>query len=1185
MNGDAAVSALGRHGSHLSMSSLPLRKMSGISGNSGPGSLASQPSTVEGPTMSVPCSQGLQVCFGFARFVSGPCKSTGRAIRPFALTQAPSCPSLGRINQMLYSNMLEHQSTALLTEYSKQQASGLPMELRMEFTLINMMKRIEDTHRHEVTILEDLQPCSLLIVLVLLLHSYGWLNPNDIDTQQFAKRKWHDSLYQKDHENMCVFMLSVCRMRSISFLFVFLTLTPTHYDSLLEDLYRETLKAHATDAEMIAIAAEELSTLINTNMEKRIEEKRQLFKTGFRVLTALQEELYCMDEAVLTARKTYEASIKEYQTLCKKKAKKKVADKEASKLRSLESKAKLARYEYLLELAAANEAYRVFRDEQFPEVADTLATKTLEWLQTFIKSCCNILAQPAEQALDLKIEQQHRADLLSAEFERRTFLHRCRREFPGRQLFEVNLVPGDEERVIRVDTQATKLTLGQLRNLLQHTVDNKRAELATKEEQIESLLSLYYHYTKAGAVLDKGENQARTMRQKMEKIYSEIEVIGRQQAQIKAKIDYITETGVDGFQDDSASDSQSVATTAVIDITEAQEREAERRRRQVAGDSSDSLLAARRQAQQAADNFARTVGEGGDNLSQWGGASEAESTPKPRKSLGLFRRRRQTQEVQLGRGMPDGILLDDSVQEDDELPPPPPMTFPKSVSQSNLNMAPEPGHMAAMMQAATHPVPAAPSPLAMAGSAAAPPPPPPAPAPSLQEMQSHHRVSQTVTSSAAAEVHSLSPGGIDDHVDPMATFAIPPPPNGFASAPVTPSPSGPSPEVAMEAEVEPSSEEEEEEEPAPNSLAAQLRKRSKALNHSPKPVISTIVPTGSVVSSGDASTPVSAAPAPAPAAPTPAAPIPTGNSLMDQLRARQQAMKPVAAAPPPAPMPTLASQPTPTLAPAPAATTKAAPAPPTTASAAVPAVAPKSPKPAPPPPTAAKPSLRPAVPPPPPAARAPAPALAPPQPMPEALLLPMCRALYPYSPMQPDDLALTEREMLYFLVERDDGWANGMNLHGQVGFFPSSYVEHMDTRDISSWTPARVCTISLAVGDQLGLSLGAGRPVQIDMVIPGSPAARAQLRAGDMILEINKRPCAMKSVVDITGLLTDPGQDVGGVRSVTLTVINRNDVISDAQRLNALRYAFSPLDEPGGMVAQTPSHGLCLFAENDSRSG
>ena len=43
--------------------------------------------------------------------------------------------------------------------------------------------------------------------------------------------------------------------------------------------------------------------------------------------------------------------------------------------------------------------------------------------------------------------------------------------------------------------------------------------------------------------------------------------------------------------------------------------------------------------------------------------------------------------------------------------------------------------------------------------------------------------------------------------------------------------------------------------------------------------------------------------------------------------------------------------------------------------------------------------------------------------MPLPVTMPMCRALYDYQQTQPDDLTINSREILYFLIERDDGWA------------------------------------------------------------------------------------------------------------------------------------------------------------------
>ena len=58
--------------------------------------------------------------------------------------------------------------------------------------------------------------------------------------------------------------------------------------------------------------------------------------------------------------------------------KKAPSPKDVSKAKSLEGKAKFARYEYLLELSAANAQYRKFRDEQIPEVYDVRGGGSLD---------------------------------------------------------------------------------------------------------------------------------------------------------------------------------------------------------------------------------------------------------------------------------------------------------------------------------------------------------------------------------------------------------------------------------------------------------------------------------------------------------------------------------------------------------------------------------------------------------------------------------------------------------------------------------------------------------------------------------------------------------------------------------------------------------------------------------------
>ena len=70
------------------------------------------------------------------------------------------------------------------------------------------------------------------------------------------------------------------------------------------------------------------------------------------------------------------------------------------------------------------------------------------------------------------------ASLLSPEFERRTFLHNARAEFPGRQLFERERGATDESKsahasqvnhALTVDSPSARHTLFKTRELLVHT--------------------------------------------------------------------------------------------------------------------------------------------------------------------------------------------------------------------------------------------------------------------------------------------------------------------------------------------------------------------------------------------------------------------------------------------------------------------------------------------------------------------------------------------------------------------------------------------------------------------------------------------------------------------------------------------------------------------------------------------
>lgn len=52
-------------------------------------------------------------------------------------------------------------------------------------------------------------------------------------------------------------------------------------------------------------------------------------------------------------------------------------------------------------------------------------------------------------------------------------------------------------------------------------------------------------------------------------------------------------------------------------------------------------------------------------------------------------------------------------------------------------------------------------------------------------------------------------------------------------------------------------------------------------------------------------------------------------------------------------------------------------------------------------------------------------------------------ALYTYEASKPDDLSLTEGDIIYVMRRHDDGWCEGV-CNGREGFFPENYVQACD---------------------------------------------------------------------------------------------------------------------------------------------
>eukprot|EP00052_Salpingoeca_macrocollata_P028983 m.287042 g.287042 ORF g.287042 m.287042 type:complete len:311 (+) comp22928_c6_seq24:149-1081(+) len=133
------------------------------------------------------------------------------------------------------------------------------------------------------------------------------------------------------------------------------------------------------------------------------------------------------------------------------------------------------------------------------------------------------------------------------------------------------------------------------------------------------------------------------------------------------------------------------------------------------------------------------------------------------------------------------------------------------------------------------------------------------------------------------------------------------------------------------------------------------------------------------------------------------------------------------------------------------------------------------------------------------------------------------RALYDYQAAQADDLTLVQNEIVYVLVVRDDGWMQGLNTRGEVGFFPQTYVQVLDDMEDSGFAMPHIVEVPPCKDSSMGFTLKDGVPVSVEQVTPGSPAAEAGLRVGDLILEHNSEPCAEIGLSGLTHALFKSG--------------------------------------------------------------
>lgn len=259
------------------------------------------------------------------------------------------------------------------------------------------------------------------------------------------------------------------------------------------------------------------------------------------------------------------------KVLTKKRGKKSKAD--AAELKKAESSSQFSRQQYLLELAAANQHYLKFRNEQLPEVMDASNEAGMRFISNVYRAYAGSLGL-AIKATSQNLKKVDRlAGRLAPEFERRTFLHERRSEFPGRQMFE--LEPHAEDTAsheLGVDNESRHVLI-QIRALLKHTVQTIEANLESKEQQMQSLIALHENYLSAGSLVD--QSQPKILDEQMQALHDEINTDALQVSHLMAKISRITGAGVDEPGDDVAA--TPLKNKEVIDLDQAQARELARR--------------------------------------------------------------------------------------------------------------------------------------------------------------------------------------------------------------------------------------------------------------------------------------------------------------------------------------------------------------------------------------------------------------------------------------------------------------------------------------------------------------------------------------------------------------------------------------------------------------------------------
>eukprot|EP00040_Diaphanoeca_grandis_P016599 m.85883 g.85883 ORF g.85883 m.85883 type:complete len:940 (+) comp25907_c1_seq1:205-3024(+) len=396
------------------------------------------------------------------------------------------------------------------------------------------LKIVEEKQKNDIGVMDDIQEFMRARSKLEIEHAQ---NLQKLSQQFHSKRKWPAFTYVKGHE-----------------------------DILLIDMWRSVVNLAMEDAKAHSMASERLNFLANDLFDQHKDQKKIAFRTAMTVLEQLQDELFKLDASVTETKHEYDAAMKSVD-----KAKNKKKSTEAD-VKKLESSCQFRRQEYLLELAAANDHYMFFRDQQLPELMDAATGQHTEFFSEFFKAYATLFSAAGSACFKNMQKVDKLSGRLDATLERRTFLHQNRNEFPGRQLFEME--PHASETLsheLKVDDH-NKHVLVKMRELLKHSCGAIAKGQKDKQKQMTALQKLYRNYMDASDMFDK--QQPKLIEEKMVVLHQEIEAASLQRRHLEAKIARITSAGID---DVSKFPSTPTQKENVMDLKQAQERETVRR--------------------------------------------------------------------------------------------------------------------------------------------------------------------------------------------------------------------------------------------------------------------------------------------------------------------------------------------------------------------------------------------------------------------------------------------------------------------------------------------------------------------------------------------------------------------------------------------------------------------------------